>query len=148
MLNRFIILAMFVATIFLSGCISVAERENMPRTTEENKLQGLTYHLLRLAEEADTSAKKQEELSKFLADYKDLHADSTGSVIIITELTGLGQSDRVAKFIESIDGIVIHIGLVPYIECRIHPKSLRDLISDPGISGIREEVMGVTRKSK
>ena len=122
-----------------------AEREKMLRTREENKLEGALYHLLRSAEQADTSAEQKLILHKRLKTERDLDADSLGRVRVILELRSLSDNTDVRQLVESNGGRVEEVGLVPYIRCKINPKNLRNLISAYQIERIRYSTPGSTK---
>ncbi len=121
-----------------------AEKEKMLRTQDENKLEGSLYDLLRLSEQADTSAKQKQILGKQLKIDKNLDVDQKGRIKVDVLLNSNNEADDVVKIIRSLDGEVIHVGLVAYITCRIDPKKLRDLISVQAITRIEEIEPAIT----
>ena len=125
-----------------------AEREALLRTPQENKLEGVLYTLLKSSERADTSAEAKAKFSLIMRDDKRLHVDSLGRIRIVVYLWTLGAADSVSSLIESQDGVVEHVGLVPYMIGRISPRRLRNLISCELIQRIGEENPGHTRSVK
>ncbi len=111
--------------------IQKAEQEKASRTNDENKLQGLLFRFLRLAEEADTSIAKREQFTRQTTLYhnkKMIEMDSDGRIHVVVDLRSLDDTGTVKQTIESWGGVIEKVGLVPYIGCRIKPKNLRFLI--------------------
>jgi len=125
--------------------IKEAEKQKALRTDDENRLGEHFYKLLRLAEEADSSAEKKVELTNQLKSRKNLNVDSKERIRVVIELYQLSDANSVAAMIQSLDGEIEQIGLVPCIIFKIHPKNLRRLISNKSIRSIRESVPGQTR---
>jgi hypothetical protein len=161
MLSRFIIIAILFLTFILSFSnaiaqndefiinvqknIEKAEKEKALRTPDENKLATGLYDLMRLAEESDTSAEKRAKLSNLLMRDKYLKTDAKERISLIVEFDSLKDAKGVEQIIQSVGGEIEHIGLVPYIRCKIHPKKLRHLISSKTILSIKKVITGHTR---
>jgi hypothetical protein len=118
------------------------KKEQALRTNDENKLGGILYHLLRSSEEADTSVEKRAKLNELLNGNKDLHADSQGRVMLILVLRSEQDTASVALLVRSLAGEIEQVGWVPFIRCRVYPKSLRSLISNGLILRIQQAAEG------
>jgi len=162
MLNRSVIIAihlMFFTTLlsislafpqtdeFMDNArknIEKAEREKASRPINENKLGGILSHILRLAEEADTSIESAKKLSDLMNKEKQLHVDAQKRIRVIIDLKSLADTSVVGGLVQSLGGEIEQIGLVPYIGCKIHPKKLRILINSSYVPRIREVFPGRT----
>jgi len=85
------------------------------------------YKLLRLAEEADSSAEKKVELTNQLKSRKNLNVDSKERIRVVIELYQLSDANSVAAMIQSLDGEIEQIGLVPCIIFKFTLKICADL---------------------
>ena len=162
MQRRFTVITTLVTALFLNVSIAFtqvdsfminvrkniekAEKEKALRTKEEDKLETPLYQLLRLAEEADTSLEKKAKLSKLMKKDKFFHVDTEGRVRVIIDLKSLDDTDNVKSIIHSLGGGVEQVGLVPYIQCTVHPKKLRSLIRSDAIRLIRIPAQGFFRR--
>ncbi|MBI5474081.1 MAG: hypothetical protein HY961_17235 [Ignavibacteriae bacterium] len=134
--------------------IEKAEKEKALRTTEENKLEGTLLHILRLAEQQDTSETKRAQLSQLMnamISQKLLHVDSQGRIRVVIDLKSLSDTTEVKELIRSSGGEIKDVGLVPFISCFIHPAKLDNLVALPSVLLVREPMRGrhrVTRLSR
>ncbi len=111
-------------------------------TGDEKKLDSGLYEVMRLAEEADTSVQKAEQLRLTLARSKLLATDSLDRIQVAIDLTSVSTSNQIVSRIKSLDGEVIMVGSTPYVICRIHPKKLRSLTTEDGVRRITYVVPG------
>jgi hypothetical protein len=109
------------------------KKEAANLSSDEKKLDGILLHLVRWAETADTSQNNRAKQADLLQHDKDLHADARGMISVNLILGSRRDTTSVVMLVRSLNGEIEQVGLVPFIRCRIYPKSLRSLISNSSI---------------
>jgi len=107
------------------------------RSSDEKKMPDALYNILRMAEEADTSVKTQQNLKKMLSIKSPLQADSKNRIMFELGIRPRSAVHSVAEVIKSLDGTIISAGWnMGYIVCRIQLKALRKLVALPSVVSI------------
>ena len=148
-----ILIAFGLFSAFAQGDISPQLRKHLQeiderksrRTKDEDKLESSIFEVMRLAEDADTSAQRAQKLRLRLSRIREFKTDSLDRILVAVVLTSTSHTDETVAKVKSLGGEVITVGTTPYILCRIHPKKLRILIGEAGISRITYVVEGKTQ---
>ncbi|GAB6282234.1 MAG: hypothetical protein STSR0008_09780 [Ignavibacterium sp.] len=129
--------------------IAKADSEYAARSQEEKKLGEEAYQFLLLAEVADTSIEKQRELNELLSLKGAPIKDSQGRVEINIGIRPRSAVPSVIELIKSLGGVIT---FAPYnigqVDCRIHLKLMRKLITHPGIVSIELAFPGLVLTNK
>ena len=117
------------------------EKANL--SNEENKLRGILLNILLLSEQSDTSQEAQAKLTHIFNNHKLLKNDHFGKIKVILILSSINDTNSVKQIIESVGGTLDEVGRIPYIQCSVPPKKLRNLINSSLIRNIHLPGAGV-----
>ena len=105
---------------------------------DEVKLEGDLREILHLAEQADSSSESRRMLDQLLEKYRGGQIDSLNRIDIELELGETSAYDSITALVQAQDGKVDYMGsFSSYMICRVHPKTLRDLIGVGTVHAIR-----------
>lgn len=105
---------------------------------DEAKLEGDLREILDLAEQSDSSSESRRVLDQSLEKYRGGHIDSLNRIDVELELGESSAYDSITALVQAQDGKVDYMGTYSsYMICRVHPRTLRDLIGVGTVHAIR-----------
>jgi len=112
-----ILIAFGLFPAFAQGDISPEPRKHLQEidernsrlTKDENKLESSIFEVMRLAEDADTSAQKAQKLRLRLSRIREFKTDSLDRILVAVVLTSTSRTDEIVAKIKSLGGEVITI---------------------------------------